>query len=71
MNRKAMMVGDRKFDVEGAKAYHIASVGVAYGYALPGELSRAGADVIAETVEELGEILLKGEEMQDGAERDE
>lgn len=51
------MVGDRRFDVEGAKAYHIASVGVAYGYALPGELSEAGADVIAETVEELAEVL--------------
>ena len=39
---------------------------MAYGYALPGELSGAGADVIAETVEALGEILLRVEEMQDG-----
>lgn len=52
-----VMVGDRRFDVEGAKAYHIASVGVAYGYAAPGELSGAGADVIVETVEELAEAL--------------
>lgn len=52
-----VMVGDRRFDVEGAKAFHIASVGVNYGYAAPGELSTAGADVVVETVEELGEVL--------------
>ena len=53
------MVGDRKFDIEAAKTYHIGAVGVAYGYAAPGELDKAGADVIAETVEELGKILLQ------------
>lgn len=52
------MVGDRRFDIEAARAYHIAGIGVAYGYAAPGELEKAGADVIAETVEELGKILL-------------
>lgn len=52
-----VMVGDRRFDIEGAKEYHIASIGVSYGYALPGELDRAGADVIVETVKELGEVL--------------
>ena len=52
------MVGDRKFDIAGAKVYHIAGIGVAYGYAALGELEKAGADVIAETVEELGKILL-------------
>ncbi len=51
------MVGDRRFDIESAKAYRIASVGVAYGYAAPGELSAAGADVIVETVEELAKAL--------------
>lgn len=53
------MVGDRKFDMAGANAYHITGVGVAYGYAVPGELEKAGADMIAETVEELGKILLQ------------
>lgn len=52
-----VMVGDRRFDVEGAKEFHIASVGVNYGYAAPGELSSAGADVIVETVAELREVL--------------
>lgn len=52
-----VMVGDRRFDVEGAKAFHIASVGVDYGYAAPGELFLAGADVIVETVEQLVKVL--------------
>lgn len=52
-----VMVGDRRFDVEGAKEFHIVSVGVNYGYAAPGELTSAGADVIVETVEELREAL--------------
>lgn len=53
-----VMVGDRRFDIEGAKKYRIASVGVAYGYAAPGELESAGADVVVESVEELAEVLL-------------
>lgn len=53
------MVGDRRFDMAGAKAYHVAGIGAAYGYAAPGELEEAGADVVAETVEELGKILLQ------------
>lgn len=53
-----VMVGDRRFDVEGAKAFHIVSVGVNYGYAASGELSLAGADVIVETVDELAEVLI-------------
>lgn len=52
------MVGDRKFDILGAKAYHIAAVGVSYGYAAKGELEEAGADRIAGTVEELERMLL-------------
>ncbi len=56
-----VMVGDRRFDVEGAKAYGIASIGVSYGYASEGELEKAGADVIVGTVKELHEKLLRGE----------
>lgn len=51
------MVGDRRFDVEGAREYHIVSVGVAYGYAAAGELEAAGAERIVETVEELSQVL--------------
>lgn len=55
-----VMVGDRKFDVQGAKLFGLVSVGVAYGYAAEGELEEAGADRIVETVEELEEVLLAG-----------
>lgn len=54
-----VMVGDRKFDIQGAKTCGIASVGVAYGYASEGELEEAGADRIVYTVQELEEILLQ------------
>lgn len=53
------MVGDRKFDIVGAKAYGLISVGVSYGYAEPGELEAESPDYIADTVKELEEILLK------------
>lgn len=53
------MIGDRRFDVEGAKAHQLDSIGVAYGYALPGELQQAGADFIVESVEELTALLMQ------------
>lgn len=55
--RDIAMVGDRKYDIEGAKAHGTASIGVAYGYAAEGELEGAGADVIVKTVEELKKVL--------------
>ena len=30
------MIGDRRFDIEGAQAHRLTGIGVAYGYALPG-----------------------------------
>ena len=53
-----IMVGDRRHDIEGAKACSIASLGVRFGYAAPGELEEAGADFIAEDVEDMKRILL-------------
>ena len=53
-----IMVGDREFDVLGAKACGIACVGVEYGFAVPGELASAGADYIVGDMAELGELLL-------------
>lgn len=52
------MVGDRKFDIEGAKAFGLTAVGVRFGYAQEGELEKAGADFIAGTVAELEEFLM-------------
>ncbi len=54
------MVGDRKFDIQGAKAHGLTGVGVRFGYAREGELEEAGADHIADTVEEL-HCFLAGE----------
>lgn len=55
----AAMIGDRRFDIEGAKAHQLDSIGVTYGYALPGELAQAGADFIVESVEELRGLLMQ------------
>lgn len=54
----AIMVGDREYDVKGAKRWGMISVGVSYGFAFPGELEAAGADYVVETVEELMETLV-------------
>lgn len=55
---RAIMIGDRQYDVLGAQQAGIDSVGVVYGYGGRDELERAGATHIAETVEELLEVLL-------------
>jgi phosphoglycolate phosphatase len=54
---EAVMVGDRKHDIIGAKAVGLASVGVLYGYGDREEHEKAGADWIAETVEEVYNII--------------
>lgn len=56
-NDKAVMIGDRKFDIQGAKKFGIRSIGVSFGYAPPGELEQAGADYIVDTVAGLEELL--------------
>lgn len=55
--RKCAMVGDRSFDIKGAKANGVAAIGVSYGYGTWQELSEAGADAIAADARELYEIL--------------
>lgn len=55
---EAVMVGDREYDIIGAKQNGLASVGVLYGYGSREELENAGAECIAETVTELQKILL-------------
>ncbi|MBR1470444.1 MAG: HAD hydrolase-like protein [Lachnospiraceae bacterium] len=63
---QTVMVGDRKFDVEGARSEHVDAIGVSYGYQEKGELARAGADAIAGSVEELEELLLGGRKTEGG-----
>ena len=59
---RVVMVGDRSYDVLGARKNGIDCIGAGFGYAEPGELERAGAVCVAATVEELGRILLSGRE---------
>lgn len=58
---RAVMVGDRKHDVLGAKEAGIECIGVSFGYGGFEELDEAGADAVADTVEELGKLLLGGQ----------
>lgn len=51
------MVGDRKFDIQGAKAHGLTGVGVRFGYAPEGELEAEGADYVVDTVAELCRLL--------------
>ena len=54
----AVMVGDRDNDVLGARACDIPCIGVAWGYAEPGELLGAGAIALVETAGDLKNLLL-------------
>lgn len=63
---RAAMVGDRKFDVEGAKAAGIDGIGVAYGCGSMEELEQAGATAIAESVDALCDLLCPGAEAPRG-----
>ena len=55
---KIVMIGDRKFDVECAHNHGIKCIGVKYGFSEGDELKNAGADLIADTVEDLRKMLL-------------
>ena len=56
--RRTLMVGDRKFDVEGAAECGLPCVGVEFfGYAEPGELKAAGAVAVVKTAAELDAYL--------------
>lgn len=57
-HKEAVMVGDRKHDIEGAQAVGIVSVGVLFGYGSREEHEKAGADRIAATLEELYDIIM-------------
>lgn len=54
-----VMVGDTKYDVIGAKAHGIPTIGVSWGYGEIGEMLEAGAAAIAHTTQELLELLLE------------
>ena len=52
-----VMVGDTAFDIDMARAAGVRALGVAWGYHETNELLAAGAEAVAQTPEELGELL--------------
>lgn len=56
---RAVMVGDRHHDIDGARANGIDSVGVLFGYGSEEELRAAGATHLAGTISQLKELLLE------------
>lgn len=57
--KNAVMVGDTKFDVLGAAAHNIPTVGVSWGYGTVEDMRQAGAAAIADTMDELLHYLTK------------
>ena len=53
----AVMVGDTSFDMDMARAAGVRAIGVAWGYHEPRELLEAGAIGVAETMEQLEELI--------------
>ena len=51
------MVGDTAFDVLGAAEHGIKTVGVSWGYGSVEEMKNSGAIAVANTADELVEIL--------------
>ena len=55
--QKTVMVGDTAFDVVGAAAHGIPTIGVSWGYGDVDEMRKAGACAIAHSPEELETLL--------------
>ncbi len=54
---ETLMVGDRKYDVAGAKENGCLAVGVTYGYGSLEELTAAGADFLCHSPKDVAELL--------------
>ncbi|MEP7187523.1 MAG: HAD hydrolase-like protein [Rhodanobacter sp.] len=54
----AVMIGDRRFDIEGAVANGVRGIGVLWGFGNRNELQQAGAHAIAASPDELAALLL-------------
>lgn len=57
-SRDAVMIGDTRFDIIGAKEAGCGFIGVTYGYGTWQELEENGADCLAGSAQELEKILL-------------
>ena len=58
---EACMVGDRLFDMQGAKAVGVTAVGAEYGYGSREELMQAGADITFDNVDAMTDWMLDGD----------
>lgn len=56
---EAVMIGDRRQDILGAKIQGLESIGAGYGYAEEGELEDAGATCLVPTVAELEKLCFQ------------
>lgn len=59
-NDNMVMVGDRKYDITGAKAIGIDSIGVLYGFGSRSELEEENPTRVVESVGELEKVLMVG-----------
>lgn len=57
---EAVMIGDRRHDIEGAAAMGLTAIGVRWGYAPEGELEEARPAAIADNIDALRRMLLDG-----------
>ena len=55
---KILMIGDRCYDVNGAKSYNLDSMGVTFGYGTYDELKEAGATYIVSSPKEIENLLI-------------
>ena len=55
---EAVMIGDRHFDIDAAKKVGVASVGAVYGFGSREELAEAGADMLADSAEDIRRFVL-------------
>jgi phosphoglycolate phosphatase len=53
------MIGDREYDMIGAKAVGVAAIGALWGYGERAELLAAGADALAQTPAEAADLALR------------
>ncbi|MDO4355636.1 MAG: dTMP kinase [Clostridia bacterium] len=65
--KRACMVGDRMFDMQGAKANEVVAIGALYGYGSREELLESGADQVFETVSDMTDWMLDGDSVARGA----
>lgn len=55
---KPIMIGDRKFDILGAKAHGMSSIGCLWGYGDEAELTGAGATYLLKSPNEIADLIL-------------